>query len=456
MVSNVPRPPYRIPSTTAVVVALAATFGTGLYAALAPAAASAGAWFPLGVVLAGLLALGVVASTAHLATARPAGPELVRGDLPGPALRLGAVSRLVSRTAAAAAAAGVFGAYVLPSRPEPVAVIAVLAVIGVNAAGVRVSPGASRGLVVGTLLVLALVIGVGLLTNAPDGSDPSSAMPAATAGTAVAEADGTPDDPVVGTLQAAVEPGPLGVLTAAAFVFFAFTGLSRVAELGGSLRDPMRAIRRAPAVAVLVTTTLLLLLSAALLHGLGPARLAESATPLASLMDTGGSPALGVLVRIAAAAATAAALLGALSRAASGAARLARDGELPAFLGRGGSRGTPWVADLVLGGLTVAVTLAFGPVVAIAVSVGAALVHHTLLHAAVLRLPGRPGTAAFVAGAGGTGCVLLAAVLPPWPLLATAALLVAAWGLSTVCSRSAAAREPRAESGPSDPEERAA
>lgn len=87
-------------TATAVVVALAAMFGTGLYAALAPAAAFAGVWFPLAVVLAGLLALTVVASTAHLTTARPAGPELVRGDLPAPALRLGAIARLVSRTAA--------------------------------------------------------------------------------------------------------------------------------------------------------------------------------------------------------------------------------------------------------------------------------------------------------------------------------------------------------------------
>ncbi|ANY05193.1 amino acid permease [Pseudonocardia sp. HH130630-07] len=438
---------------TAVVVALAATFGTGLYASFAPAAAAAGVWFPVGVVLAGLVALAVVASTAHLATVRPAGPELVRGDLPGPALRLGALARLVSRTAAAAAAAGVFGAYVLPSSPGTVAVVAVLAVVGVNAAGVRISPSASRGLVVATLLVLGLVVGFGLSADGPDGAQ-ASAMPSAST---VAGGGATPDDAVAGTLQAAVvEPGPLGVLTAAAFLFFAFTGLSRVAELGGSLRDPMRAIRRAPAVAVLITTTLLLLLSAALLQGLGVDRLAGSPTPLASLMDTGSSPAFGVLVRIAAAAATAAALLGALSRAASGAAGLARAGELPALLGRSGSRGSPWVADLVLGGVVVAMTLAFGPVAAIAVSVGAALVHHALLHAAVLRLPGRSATAAFVAGAGATGCLVLAAVLPVGPLVAMVVVLAAGWALATACARSAAPGAARPARGPGDPEERAA
>ncbi|MFP5072567.1 hypothetical protein ACLFMI_23225 [Pseudonocardia nantongensis] len=430
-----PHPPDRIRTATAVVVALAATFGTGLYAALAPAAAAAGSWIPLAIVLAGLVALGVVASIAHLATARPAGPELVGGDLPAPALRLAGVARLVSRLAAAVAAAGVFGAYVLPSQPLPLAVLAVLAVIGVNAVGVRVSPGASRGLVVGTLVVLAAVVVVGLTSGGPDGSGAGDPAAAAAASAAVDGGAGTPDDPVVGTLQAVVDPGPLGLLTAAAFVFFAYTGLSRVAELGGSLRDPMRAIRRAPAIAVLIMTLLLLVLTAALVHGLGVTRLAGSTTALASLMDTGDSPAIGVLVRIGAAAATAAALLGALSRASGTASRMARVGELPAPLGRGGSRGTQWRADLLLGGLTVVVTLLVGPLTAIAVSVGAALVHHALLHLAVLRLPGRPARSAVVAVAGGVACLVLAAALPTGPLLATAGLLVAGWALCAVCAR---------------------
>lgn len=448
-----PRPPHRIGTATAVLVALAATFGTGLYAALAPAAAAAADLLPLAVLLAGLVAVGVVVSTAHLTTARPAGPELGQGDLPAPAGRLAGIARLVSRLFAAVAAAGVFGAYVLPSQPVPVAVVAVLAVVGVNAAGVRISPGASRGLVVGTLLVLVAVAAVGL-SSAGDGAAATPA--AAAAGAAAVDGAGTPDDPVVGTLQAVIEPGPLGVLTAAAFVFFAYTGLSRVAELGGSLRDPMRAIRRAPAIAVLITTALLLVLSAALLHGLGVTRLAGSPTPLASLMDTGGSPAIGVLVRIGAAAATAAALLGGLSRAAGTAARLSRAGQFPALLGRGGSRGTPWVADLTLGALVVVVALLVGPVTAIAVSVAATLVHHALLHLAVLRLPGRTGRAAVVAAAGGIGCLALVGALPAGPLSAAAGLLAGGWMLSAVCARSAAQDTGPDRITPSDPEERAA
>lgn len=449
-----PRPPYRIPTATAVVVALAATFGTGLYAVLAPAAAAVGPWLPYAVLAAALVAIGVVWSTAHLTTARPAGPEIVAGDLPRPASRLAAVARLVSRLAAAVAAAGVFGAYVLPVTPLPVAVLAVLAVIGVNAVGMRISPGASRGLVAGTLVVLAVVAGVGLSAGGSEGgSDPAAAAAAASV---TDGAGGSPDQPVVATLQSAVEPSPLGLLTAAAFVFFAYTGLSRVAELGGSLNDPRRAIRRAPMAAVLITTVLLLVLSAALLHGLGPTRLAGSSAPLASLMDAGGSPAIGVLVRIGAAAACAAALLGALSRAAGTASRMAREGELPALLGRGGHRGTPWVADLVLGGLTVLVTVAIGPLTAIAVSVAAALLHHALLHAAVLRLVGRPTPTAAVAVAGGIGCLVLAAALPSGPLLATALVLAGLWVLCAYWARAGGANAGPDRIEPSDPGERAA
>lgn len=443
-----------MPTVTAVVVALAATFGTGLYAALGPAAASAGTWFPLGVLLAALLALGVVASTAHLSLARPAGPELARGDLPAPALRLGAVARVTSRAAAGSAAALVFGAYVLPTQPVTIAVVAVLAVVAVNAFGVRISHGAARGLVVGTLLALTVAIAVGLSSEGPQ-AVLSSAMPAAATGAGIAgDGAGTPDDPAVATLQAAIEPGPLGVLAAAGFVFLAFTGLSRVAELGGSLRDPVRAIRRAPALAVMITTLLLLLLSAALLRGLGASGLASA--PLAALMDTSSSAQVGVLVRIGAAAATIAALLGALSRAAAGAARLSREGELPAFLGRGGSRGTPWVADLTLGALTVAMTLLLSATTAIVVTVVAALVHHAVVHAAVLRLPGRPVRAAVVAVAGGVGCLVVAAAMPLWPLLATVGALAAGWLLCAVTARSrasAAAEEPVRRT---DPEEQAA
>ncbi|WP_130291203.1 APC family permease [Pseudonocardia sediminis] len=417
-------------TATAVVVALAAMLGTGLYAAFAPAAAAAGPWLPLAVLLALVVALCNVSAIADLTAARPGGGGLVPTDLPPAAGRLAGVARLVARGAAAAAAAGVFGAYVLPSQPVPVAILAVLVVIGLNAAGVRISVSACRGLVAGAAVVLLMVTIVGAFPSGPSG--PSAALESAAAA-------GTSAELPVATLQAAVPGSAFGVLTAAAFVFFAFAGTSRVAELGGSLRDPLRTVRRASTIAVVIAGVIFLAVSGALLNGLGVDRLSTSPTPLASLIDTGGSPALGVLVRVGAAVATGSALLAVLSRGSQNAARMARDGELPRFLARTGSRGTPWVSDLLGGLLVVLVTVLVGPVTALAVSACAVLVHYALLHGAALRLPGRSVRTLVVGVVGGVLCLVLAVSLPTWAPASTAVLLVAGWLLSTLVARTSRA-----------------
>ena len=420
-----PTPIRRLSTASAVAVVLAAMLGTGLYAAFAPAAAAAGPWLALAVVAATLVALVNASSVADLAAARP-GSEVLSTDLPAPAARLAAIARLVARGAGAAAAAGVFGAYVLPSQPLPVAVIAVLVVVGLNAAGVRISVGASRALVAGSLVVLVLLVLVGFFPSAAERTS-SAVESAAAAGTAA--------EPAIATLQAAPVVGPFGVLTATAFVFVAFTGVSRAAELGGSLRDPLRTVRTASTVAVLLAGVIFMGVAAALLSGLGAERLAESPTPLASLIDNGGSPALGVLVRIGAAVATASALLGVLSRASRTGSAMAQVGDLPRWVGRTGPRGTPWVADLLGGAATVVVTVLVGPVTALAVSACALLVYYALLHGAVLRLPRRSRRAAAVAVVGVAVCLVPAVTLPPWAVFATAALLVGGWLLSTWSAR---------------------
>ena len=164
-------------------------------------------------------------------------------------------------------------------------------------------------------------------------------------------------------------------------------------------------------------------------------RLAQSSTPLASLIDNGGSPALGVLVRIGAAVATASALLGVLSRASGTGSAMAQAGDLPRWIGRTGSRGTPWVADLAGGAATVVVTVLVGPVTALAVSACAVLVYYALLHTALLRLPRRSRRTTVVAATGVLACAVLAVAVPVWALLATGVLLAAGWVVSTWSAR---------------------
>ena len=57
----------------AVVLGLAAMLGTGVFAVWTPAAAAAGPWLPVAVVLAGVVAACNAASTADLAATRPGG-----------------------------------------------------------------------------------------------------------------------------------------------------------------------------------------------------------------------------------------------------------------------------------------------------------------------------------------------------------------------------------------------
>jgi APA family basic amino acid/polyamine antiporter len=61
----------RLGTTDAVVLGLAAMLGTGVFAVWAPAAAAAGPWLLLAVVLAGVVAACNAASTADLAVAHP-------------------------------------------------------------------------------------------------------------------------------------------------------------------------------------------------------------------------------------------------------------------------------------------------------------------------------------------------------------------------------------------------
>jgi basic amino acid/polyamine antiporter, APA family len=102
----------RLGTPDAVVLGLAAMLGTGVFAVWAPAAAAAGSWLPLAVLLAGVIALCNAVSTADLAAAYPesgAGYVYGRHRLGPAAGRLAGVAFLTGKSASAAAAAGVFG-----------------------------------------------------------------------------------------------------------------------------------------------------------------------------------------------------------------------------------------------------------------------------------------------------------------------------------------------------------
>jgi basic amino acid/polyamine antiporter, APA family len=405
----------RLGTADAVVLGLAAMLGTGVFAVWAPAAAAAGSWLPLAVLLAGVIALCNAVSTADLAAAYPesgAGYVYGRHRLGPAAGRLAGVAFLTGKSASAAAAAGVFGSYVLPAQPLPTAIAAVVAATALNVAGVRWTARAAYALVGGTLAVLLVVVAVGLFGSG---------------GTEVASAATAESAPV------AVRGGLLGVGTAAGLVFFAFAGYARIATLGEEVRNPERTLPRAILIALGAALVTYLLVAVALLVGLGPERLAVESAPLVALVDTGRASAVGVLVRVGAAVAAGSALLTVLIGLSRMELAMARRGELPPALAVVGARGTPWRADLTGGLVVIVIAVLAGPAAAIAVSACSVLVYYAVINLSALRLPlGQRNWPGWTAGLGVVGCLVLALLLPFTQVAITAGVLAIIWTACTV------------------------
>jgi basic amino acid/polyamine antiporter, APA family len=411
----------RLGTADAVVLGLAAMLGTGVFAVWAPAAAAAGPWLLLAVVLAGIVAACNAGSTADLAVAHPeSGGGFVYGRerLSPAAGRLAGVAFLVGKSASAAAAAGVFGGYVLQVQPRPAAILAIVAVTAVNTAGVRWTARGAYALVGGTLAVLLVVIVVGLF--GPDGAQAASA--------AAPEAEMVP-----------MRGGVLGVLTAAGLTFFAFAGYARIATLGEEVRDPRRTLRKAITIALGIALVTYLLVATALLVGLGADRLASASLPLVALVDSGQADAVGVLVRVGAAVAAGSALLAVLVGVSRTALAMARRRELPAVLAVVGSRGTPWRADIAGGVVAIVLVLFAGPIAAITLSACSVLVYYAVINLAALRLPSAqrrwPMWSSWL---GLLLCVGLAVLLPLPQVVTTATALAVGWtGCTLLAARHA-------------------
>ena len=406
----------RLGTADAVVLGLAAMLGTGVFAVWGPAAAAAGPWLLVAVVIAGLVAICNAASTADLAVAHPeSGGGYVYGReriAPGVG-RLAGVAFLAGKSSSAAAAAGVFGSYVLPSQPVAAAVVVIMAVTALNTAGVRWTARGAYALVGGTLAVLLLVIASGLL-GAGEDTPAAAAVPTA-------------------EVAAPVAGGPLGAFTAAGLLFFAYAGYARIATLAEEVRDPTRTLRRAIEIALGIALFTYLLVGVALIVGLGIDRLATETAPLVTLVDMGPSPSLGVLVRVGAAVAAGSALLSVLVGVSRTGLAMARRGELPGALAVVGGRGTPWRADLAGGAVAIVIALLAGPAAAIALSACSVLVYYAVINLSALRLaPAERHWPMWMSWAGFLLCLALAVLLPLPQVAVTVVVLLVGWTAVTL------------------------
>lgn len=132
--------------------------------------------------------------------------------------------------------------------------------------------------------------------------------------------------------------GMKGVWAGAATIFFAYAGFARVAVVADEIEDPKRNVPRATLISIGVSTVIYLVVALAAVGGAGAGLLARSGSPLADAMGSLGYRFGARLVAFGGLAATGTVLLASVWGLSRLAQVMARDGELPGFVGRSAGR----------------------------------------------------------------------------------------------------------------------
>lgn len=391
----------RLGLTDAVVIGLGAMIGAGIFAAPAPAAAAAGSWLLVGLVLASVVAYANATSSARLAALYPesGGTYVYARHRLGPYWGfLAGWSFVVGKTASLSAMALTFGAYVSDDLARPVGIAAVVALTGINYLGVQKTAVLTRVIVAVVLAALTGIVAAAVLGGAATADNLTGDLPG----------------------------GVWGVLRSGGLLFFAFAGYARLATLGEEVRDPEVTIPRAIPLALgIVVLTYAVVLGSALL-AVGPAVLAASPAPLADAVEAGDWSKLVPVVRVGAAVASAGVLLSLLAGISRTALSMARRRELPGRLDAVHPKfRTPHRAEIAAAVIVCAVVAVADLREAIGFSSFAVLAYYGLANASAWTLTGSERRwPKALAGLGVGLCGLLAITLPLLSVLGGAALLV--------------------------------
>jgi basic amino acid/polyamine antiporter, APA family len=380
----------RLGTGDAVLIGLGSMLGAGVFSAFAPAAAAAGSGLLIGLGLAGVVAYANATSSAQLAAVYPtSGGTYVYGrERLGPWWGyLAGWSFVVGKTASCAAMALTFAAYAAPPGwRTPVGVSAVVLLAFVNYRGVTRTARATRILVPVVLAVLALVVVANVVGS------------------------GAPDEGF------AMPHGWYGVAQSAGLLFFAFAGYARIATMGEEVREPARTIPRAIVAALGIALVVYLVVGVTLLHTLGPSALASSEAPLADAVRADGWAWAAPVVRVGAAVAALGALLALLAGIGRTTLAMAREGDMPRWLGAVHPRfSVPHRAEVVVAVVACVLVVAVDLRGAIGFSSFGVLLYYLVANlSALTQRGGDRRYPRFVQVIGAVGCVGLAATLP-WP-----------------------------------------
>ena len=253
----------RLSLTDAIFIGLGSMLGTGVFAAIAPAAGAASAGMLIGLLIAGLVALFNAMSSAQLARLYPvSGGTYVYSDK-----RLGEAwgwmsgwAFIVGKLASCAAAALTFGNYIFPGQAEWFAALAVVTLTLLNHLGVEKTAAAVKALVL--IVVLSLIaVCIMALSGAPG-----------------------PE----GTISFSGPDSIYGVLQSAGIWFLAFAGYARIATLGEEVKAPERNIPRAMFLSLGMVLLIYAAVSISALSAVGAEALSLSDRPLAFTISEAG------------------------------------------------------------------------------------------------------------------------------------------------------------------------
>ena len=392
----------RLGTFDAAVIGVGSMVGAGVFAAIGPAAESAGSWLVLGLAVAAFVAFCNAVASAQLAAQYPlSGGTYVYGrEQLGPWWGFAAGWCFVTgKTASCAAMALTFGAYVAPGSGVVRRLLGILAVVALTAVALR---GIERTAQL-TRWLVAFSVGVLVLT------------------VAILSTSGETD---TGGLTVG-EPDAYGVLQAAGLLFFAFAGYARIATLAEEVRDPARTIPRAIVTALAAVLLLYLAVAVSALLVAGPDALAVSSAPLRTAVELAGADWAKPLVTAGAVVASLGALLALLAGVARTALAMGRNRDLPSRLAAvDPGRSVPVVAQIAVAAVVMLLVATIDLRGMLGFSSFGVLLYYAVANASAWTQEDRARRwPRALQAAGLAGCLTLVVTLPPVSVVAGLAVL---------------------------------
>jgi APA family basic amino acid/polyamine antiporter len=388
--------PREIGRSLAVFVSLAAMVDAGIFVALGPAAAAAGAGLLVSLGLAGLVALGTGTSGAQLGSAVPQSGGGFTWARHFGLTRLSAASgvsflgKAIIVQSVNALLLALFAQAIFPWLPQNVtAAVVIVAMTLLNAAGVAPT------VKVQALFtsVLAAVVGVYVVLAAPSIETPNLS-------------------PVAGT-------GVWGLLSGAGILFFVFAGFERPAVIASKMKNPSRTIPFAIYSGFSFATLLFVLVAAVTLGVLGADALGGNTKAVLDVTRQVSSSPGVVVVAAGVIVGTLSTLGDSILGVSQVMLKMAQQRELPSwFAATAGEKNTPRHAILAVGGTIAVITLIFNLRPLLDLANVFALLWYAAVNYAAVRLPGDQRFAPrWIAWASLAGCLLLLITLSWWAIL---------------------------------------